>query len=111
MGLLDRALQLVQESAQAFNEGAQIARTIGACNALISTKSRDEAAQELLQFVDALSADQWQDFKLRYLNFTLTVINPEKRIRATELYAFMNLLEFQYYQRLPLFLTNGGVLA
>ncbi len=99
------------ELRDAFNEGAQRGRAFSISDRLVCEMSRDDAAGELWQVLQSMDAYQWQEFKLNYLNYSLTLLAPEKRVRATELFAFMNLLEHQYFRKIPEFFTDGRRLS
>jgi hypothetical protein len=108
---IQRAIEAVQGVAQMLNRGIQIGKQVAAYNELVSKMSFRDAGEELLGLLDGVPSEHWQAFKREFLTYTLTIISPEKRLRATELYALMNILEFQYYKRAPEFVTDGRALS
>jgi hypothetical protein len=75
--------------------------------------SRDDATQALLRNkVSVLSRSDLEDFQHRFAQFSCAIMNPEKRVRAMELYAMIHLLAFNYYQGDFLgFFTDGQPLS
>ena len=107
MGLLNMARQFVQEGAQAFNQGVQLAQAARACEGLLD-KPLEEVVHELEQKIQESSDEVWQTRKSGHLLFVTTISNQDSRMRAIEIYGLMLMVEEHYHDGAsPYFVTYG----
>src|SRR5579859_7837097 len=73
--------------------------------------NRDLAMQDLASRVRSLSTQQFDAFEVEYLRYSLGLIDQQQRIRAMELYAWLQIVESARYGEFRGFCTPADPIS